>query len=162
MLKNTSQLKMISLLLLGALSSFALNAHGDEAHPNKSTLFVGIDSEPAHTVTAFKKALKQGDQVTARKLLADNVIIFEGGGIERSADEYANHHMHADMAFLKAVESTLLEHQVFTQGDIAFSIARSSTEGSYKGKEIKSIGMETITLKNTDNGWKITHIHWSN
>ena len=70
--------------------------------------------------------------------------------------------MHADMAFLKAVESTLLEHQVFTQGDIAFSIARSSTEGSYKGKEIKSIGMETITLKNTDNGWKITHIHWSN
>ena len=88
MLKNTSQLKMISLLLLGALSSFAVNAHGDEAHPNKSTLFVGIDSEPAHTVTAFKKALKQGDQVTARKLLADNVIIFEGGGIATLVKPY--------------------------------------------------------------------------
>ncbi|WP_348714898.1 nuclear transport factor 2 family protein, partial [uncultured Pseudoalteromonas sp.] len=55
-----------------------------------------------------------------------------------------------------------LEHQVYTNGDIAYSISRSKTQGKYKGKDIKSMGMESITLKNTDTGWKITHIHWSN
>ena len=43
-----------------------------------------------------------------------------------------------------------------------YSISRSKTQGKYKGKDIKSMGMESITLKNTDTGWKITHIHWSN
>ena len=56
----------------------------------------------------------------------------------------------------------VLEHQVYTNGDIAYSISRSKTQGKYKGKDIKSMGMESITLKNTDTGWKITHIHWSN
>ena len=153
---------LISALLITATSSFTVNAHGDEKHPIKNAFFVGIQSEAAKAVSSFHTALKQGDKKAARTLLADNVIIFEGGGIERSADEYANHHMLADMKFLGSVENELLEHQVFTQGDMAYSVARSKTQGNYKGKEINVTGMESMTLKKTDSGWKITHIHWSN
>ena len=94
-------------------------------------------------------------------MLADDVIIFEGGGIERSAEEYANHHMLSDMKYLAAIESKKLEHQVFISGDMAYSISRSKTSGTYKDKKVDYTGMETMTLKSTDSGWKITHIHWS-
>ncbi|MBB1371907.1 MULTISPECIES: DUF4440 domain-containing protein [Pseudoalteromonas] len=153
---------LISALLLTATSSFTVNAHGDEEHAKKSALFVNVSSAAAKVVSSFHTALKQGDKVTARQLLADDVIIFEGGGVERSADEYANHHMLADMKYLSAINSDLLEHQVFINGDMAYSVSRSKNHGNYKGKEISATGMESITLKNTDSGWKITHIHWSN
>lgn len=162
MLIKKPNLKIASVLLLSALSSFAVSAHGDETHANKNTLFIGTQSPAAQAVSTFREALRQGDKKTARDLLADNVIIFEGGGVERSAEEYANHHMLADMKFLGAVDSKLLEHQVFTSGNSAYSIAISETQGNYKGKEVNVTGMESITLKNTDTGWKITHIHWSN
>ena len=162
MLIKSSNLKILLLLIFSAVSSFAVNAHTHEEHTKKGWVFVNVDSEAAKAVSLFHASLKQGDAKGARKLLADDVVIFEGGIVERSADEYANHHMIADMKFLSAVNSELLEHQVYTNGDIAYSISRSKTQGKYKGKDIKSTGMESITLKNTDKGWKITHIHWSN
>ncbi|MFB0981492.1 MAG: nuclear transport factor 2 family protein [Alteromonadaceae bacterium] len=162
MLIKHSTFVFISTLLISTASPFSVSAHGDEKHPTKNTFFVGTQSSAAKVVSSFHTALKSGDKKAARTLLADNVIIFEGGGIERSADEYANHHMLADMKFLESVENKLLEHQVFMQGDMAYSVSRSKTQGNYKGKEINFIGMESITLKNTDSGWKITHIHWSN
>jgi ketosteroid isomerase-like protein len=152
---------LITTLLIAAAGSFPANAHGDEKHPEDNPFFVGIQSPAAKVVSAFHKALKQGDTKAAREILSDSVIIFEGGGIERSAEEYASHHMLADMKYLAAMESELLEHQVFTMGDMAYSISRSKSKGHYKGKEINSTGMESITLKNTASGWTKTHSHWS-
>jgi ketosteroid isomerase-like protein len=161
LIKNLS-LTTIFVLILTSISSFTANAHGEETHEKKNELFVGTQSEAAKTVNSFHQALRTGDKKTARALLADNVIIFEGGGVERSAEEYASHHMLSDMKYLAAIESKQIEHQVFVQGDMAFSISRSKTQGTYKDKKIDYIGMESITLKNTDSGWRITHIHWSN
>lgn len=162
MFNNSAKIIITSLLLFGALNSLAVSAHKNEEHANERVLFVGTDTPAAQAVSAFHQALNQSDQKKARSLLADNVIIFEGGGVERSADEYANHHMLADMKYLSSVNSKLLEHQVYISGDIAYSISRSETMGSYKGKAINTTGMESMALKKTRNGWKITHIHWSN
>ena len=152
----------MSALLLTVISSFNVKAHGDEKPLKKSAFFVGNESAAAKVVRSFHAALKQGDKNAARELLADDIIIFEGGGVERSADEYANHHMLSDMKYLLAVESELLEHQVFIVGDMAYSVARSKIQGNYKGKAINYSGSESMVLKNTDAGWKISHIHWSN
>lgn len=162
MFNNSAKIIITSLLLFGALNSPTVSAHKNEKHANERVLFVGTDTPAAQAVSAFHQALNQSDKKIARSLLADNVIIFEDGGIERSADEYANHHMLADMKYLSSVNSKLLEHQVYISGDIAYSISRSETMGSYKGKAINTTGMESITLKKSQNGWKITHIHWSN
>jgi ketosteroid isomerase-like protein len=124
-------------------------------------LFVGTQSKAAKAVRLFHQSLSSGDKIVVARLLAKDVIIFEGGGIERSAKEYVKRHMLSDMKYLAAVEITQIEHQVFTNGDIAYSISRSSTQGTYNHKKIDYITLETMTLKNTDSGWKITHIHWS-
>lgn len=139
--------------------SFAANAHGDK---NKDKgLFKGIDTPAAKVVLAFHQALETGNQKQARAQLADDVTIFEGGRVERSADEYAHHHMLSDMKYLAAMKSETLEHQVTVLGNTAISASRSHTTGSYKGKERDYEGMETMVLEKQNGEWKIKHIHWS-
>ena len=127
-----------------------------------ASLFVGVESKVAKVVKRFHHALSTSDKVTARGLLADEVQIFEGGSIERSADEYAQHHMLSDMKYLAAVKSQLVEHNVKVMGNSAVSMSRSKTTGTYKGKVVNYEGMETIVLEKQQGEWKIVHIHWSN
>ena len=148
------------IALIGLCFTSLSWAHGEEKHSDSSPLFVNTDSAPAKVVSAFHQALENGDKAKARALLADDVLIFEGG-VERSADQYANHHMLADMKYLAVVETTTLEHQVDISGNMALSISRSKTTGNYKDKNVDYEGLETIVLNQSDGTWKITHIHWS-
>jgi len=139
-------MKTINILLVLLMTfSFVANAHGDK---NKDKgLFKGIDTPAAKVVLAFHQALETGNKELARAQLADDVTIYEGGRVERSADEYAHHHM--------------LEHQVTILGNAAISASRSHTKGTYKGKDRDYQGMETIILEKQNEEWKIKHIHWS-
>lgn len=153
-------MKTINVLLVLIMTiSFGANVHGDK-HKVKG-LFKGLDSPAAEVVLAFYKALKTGDKQLAREQLADDVTIYEGGRVERSADEYAHHHMLSDMKYLAAVDSKALEHQVQVLGNTAISSSRSHTKGEYKGKERDYQGMETMVLEKQNGEWKIKHIHWS-
>ena len=153
-------MKTINILLVLLMTfSFAANAHGDK---NKDKgLFKGIDTPAAKVVLAFHQALETGNQKQARAQLADDVTIFEGGRVERSADEYAHHHMLSDMKYLAAMKSDTLEHQVTILGNTAISASLSQTTGTHKGVERDYQGMETMVLEKQNGEWKIKHIHWS-
>ncbi|MFC6633102.1 YybH family protein [Microbulbifer taiwanensis] len=147
-------------LLLGAAPLAA--AHGEKNHADKDpTLFSGLESGAGKTVLAFHRALREGDQQTVMDALADAVVIFEGGGVERSASEYAGHHLPADMAFLKQMNITQRELQVREQGDLAYAYGRAQVQGEFKGKALDLQSMETLVLARTGDGWKIVHVHWS-
>lgn len=145
-----------TIFFLFGLPSLAL-AHGE----TESSFTRGLNTDAARTVIAFNDALKAGDSKKARSLLDDKVLIYEGGGVERSAEEYVNHHMLADIKYLAAVDSKTLEHQVHINGDTALSTSRSKKIGTYKGKDVDYEGMETMVLRKINNTWKIIHIHWS-
>jgi ketosteroid isomerase-like protein len=155
--------KKIVMITILSVASVGVHAHGDnEKGDNPNERNVALNSPAAKVVMAFHKALSNNNPTLARSLLADDVIIFEGGGVERSADEYANHHMIADMKFLSGLTTSTLEHQVKLFGDMAISLSRSTKVGNYKDKAINSTGMETMVLRKMEGGWKIVHIHWSN
>ena len=162
MIKKNAIFGLLLVVTVTVAMFFGVSAKREDKLSNDNDLFVGTQSKAAKVVISFHNALKHGDKNAARALLADDVVIYEGGNIERSAEEYASHHLMADIKYLATVESELLEHQVFSAKNLAYSIARSQVKGNYNGKEIDNIGMESITLKNTKSGWKITHIHWSN
>ena len=159
--KLSKTLLASTVILLSASFSATSYAHGEVKHKTNEALFVGLDLDAAKTVTAFRQALRQGDQAAARATLADDVLIYEGG-VERSAEEYANHHMLADMKYLAEIKSTPLEQQVIVFGELAYSVTRTHTKGQHKDKNVDYVGFETIVLKKIDNAWKIAHIHWSN
>lgn len=132
----------------------------DPAAPDK-TAFSGLEHPAASAVLAFHQALKSGDTTAASALLAPDVMIFEGGAVERSLAEYQRHHMAADMAFMQSMQVEPVEHHVNGLEDSAVSLALSKISGDYKGKAIAYTSMETMTLQFKDGNWQITHIHWS-
>lgn len=161
MIKN--KLPMMIVCISGVFWGSVSIAQDDKHRTvDKHEMFVGADTPAGKVVTQFHRVLKKGDKTTARKLLADNVLIFEGGGVERSADEYAHHHMLSDMKYIAAMNSESLEHNVKIMGNTAVSMSRSKNTGTYKEKERNYESMETIVLEKQDGEWKIIRIHWSN
>lgn len=116
---------------------------------------------PVDTVDAFHAALAAGDAEAALAQLAAEVVIFEGGGAEMSREEYASHHLGADMQFAAAVEREVTDRREKVVGDLAYVLSRTRTTGAFRDREIDSVGVETILLQQRDGSWKITHIHWS-
>ncbi len=115
----------------------------------------------ASVVDAFHAALEHGDTDAALALLADDVLIFEGGGAERSKAEYAQHHLAADAAFSAAVPNTRSRRSARASADSAWVASEGRTTGQFNGRPIDSLSAETMVLRREADGWRIAHIHWS-
>jgi len=131
-------------------------AHGHDAASLSHTA-----KAPADAVDAFFAALKAGDFVTAESLLDPNVRIFESGGAERSAKEYASHHMKGDAAFLKTATQEVSARTGDAIGDLAWVGSEQRITGTSKDKPVDILSTETMVLRKTAEGWRIVHIHWS-
>lgn len=153
---------LLIVFLFAALFSVHAFAHGpSKTEKTAPDNFVGLETDAGRTVVAFHDALSNSNAKTVMAVLSPDVIILEGARIERSAQEYREHHLQADMRFSAAVNTTTVDHYVRVHNDTAVSISRSRTVGTYKGKQIDRQGNETLVLKLIDGHWKITHIHWS-
>jgi len=118
-------------------------------------------AEAAAAVDAFHAALENGDTGAALALLADDVLILEGGSAERSKAEYAASHLAADAEFSAAVPNVRTHRTVRAVGDSAWVASEGRTQGQFNGRPINSLSAETIVLQRDAAGWRITHIHWS-
>ncbi len=161
-------MKILPMILI-TVSLFTLMVSKDTiAHSNENKKLIiypensGAETDAGKVITEFHNALKLGHKKKARSLLDDNVIIFEGGGVETSADEYANHHMIADMKYLAKIKTEVLTHSVKVVGDMAYSMSKTKSTGQISMKYVNSEGLETMVLQKKNNKWKIVHIHWSN
>lgn len=117
--------------------------------------------EAARAVDAFHAALRRGDTAGALAQLADDVLIFEAGGAERSRSEYAAAHLAGDAAFAQAVPGTLLRRTGGVMGGLAWVASEGRTQGRYKDRDVDRITTETMLLRRDGATWKIVHVHWS-
>lgn len=135
----------------------AAESHGGATGLNTVAALTAPD-----VVDAFQSALKSGDVPAALGWLAADVLIYEGGGAERSREEYAAHHLQADMAFLKAAQVERLRRRSGDSGDTAWVTTESRIRGkSSSGREVDVRSTETALLRKTAEGWRIAHLHWS-
>ena len=111
-------------------------------------------------VNAYDDALRTGDSTAALAFLSEDAIILESGGVE-TKQQYRSHHLTSDMAFAKAVPSQSSAVSVKVRGDVAWAWSTSTTQGSFRERQINSVGAELMVLTRTPTGWKISAIHWS-
>lgn len=162
MLKNTARLAAA----LATLWATPLLAHGGAtATPATPSLAAATTSAqistPEDVVTAFHAALSRGDTDTALAQLAEDVLIFESGGVERSRAEYAAHHLMADAAFSSAVRRTLVSRTGGDDANTAWLTSVEDVTGSFRNRPINSRSIETMLLRRINGRWQIVHIHWS-
>jgi len=136
-------------------------AHEPAAAPVHSAKLPPYARSAAAAVDAFHAALHRGDTKTAAALLADDAVIFESGGVERSKAEYAAHHLPADAEFSKAMHSVVTNRTGNSNGNTAWIASEGRSTGTYKGRAIDLVSTETMVFRRSGNAWKIVHIHWS-
>ena len=113
------------------------------------------------TADSLFTALKTGDSELVQTILDPMVLIFESGGVESSLQEYASHHMGADMAFMSSMSREVISRTILEQGEIVVIATQARLFGTYHDKEIDSTSDETLVLQKKEQGWRIMHIHWS-
>lgn len=111
-------------------------------------------------VDAFHAALARGDTAKAAAQLADAVLIFEAGGVERSRAEYAAGHLVGDAAFAQAVGSQMTR-RAGGGGDLAWVASEGRAKGRFKDRDVDRVTTETMVLRREGAAWKIVHVHWS-
>lgn len=117
---------------------------------------------PEATAFAFHAALASQDEARVRRLLANDVLILESGGAERSLEQYASHHMMSDMTFLSSVSSETLSQTAETFGDTAWVATETVLRGRFNDREIAVKSQESLVMRRQDDRWIIEHVHWSN
>lgn len=133
--------------------------HSEAMTEATSSLPAGTEAAAA-VVDDFQKLLARGKTREASALLDPNVLIFEGGGAERSRAEYASHHLKSDAEFLKNANVAVLSRTGSVAGDLAWIATESQLETA-GAKPLDFRTTETMVLKRTPDGWRVTHIHWS-
>jgi len=122
----------------------------------------GFETSEAEAVADnLHAALVAGDEEGVRNCLAASVLVFESGGVESSLEEYASHHMHADMEFMQGIEREILSRDTWADGDQAVVSTRSRLSGTYKQRPVSLNSTETLVIRQTADGPRIVHIHWS-
>jgi len=163
-LTNKRATKVVAAALAAAMLSAAAHSAPQRLPLKISSAALAVEiaaATPVAIVDAFHAALARGDTRAALDFLAENVVIFESGGVERSRAEYANHHLGADAAFSAAVRRTRVSRSHGEAGDAAWVLSVEAVLGAYRGRAINSRSVETMLLRRFDSQWRISHIHWS-
>jgi hypothetical protein len=143
------------------LASAAL-AHDPKAQPAaRPTPAPAPAGSAAAAVEGFHAALAAGDRKDALGWLAPEVVIFESGGAEMSRNEYASHHLDADIEFVRAVETEVVDRQEHSTREAAWVLTRTHTAGRFRERDVDVDGVETMVLRRADVGWRVVHVHWS-
>ena len=131
-----------------------------QEHAGHTTMDGADATAVAAVVERFHAALASGDSATVLALLAPEARILESGGVETRA-EYASHHLPADIAFASAVARERGPVEVTVNGDVAWAVSTSRSQGTYRDRPVDSRGAELVVLTREDGAWRIQAVHWS-
>lgn len=149
-------LNSILVLLIAATTLSAQDMDHNKKHehtqPDKEKLVKVLND--------FRKAIISNDSEKAADLLSDNARILESGGIE-TKEEYLSHHFHSDGKFLSAMEREVRSQEVKSSENTAWISTVSHMSGTYNEKDISISSAELAVLVKTEDGWKISAVHWS-
>ncbi|MGH7543341.1 MAG: nuclear transport factor 2 family protein [Gemmatimonadota bacterium] len=111
-------------------------------------------------VDGFHSALAAGDSTRALGYLHPDLIVHESGHAETLA-EYRSGHLSSDIEFSRAASFETARDAVVRGSDLSLYLREYRMKGTFRDREIDAIGVETMVLAPTPEGWRIRHIHWS-
>jgi ketosteroid isomerase-like protein len=142
-----------NMLSVVCLTLFSATAAAAQVGANEQASVVAA-------VQSFHGAVTKGDSSLVTRLLAEDVVIFEAGGVETRA-QYVSSHLPADAEFEKAVPSKRSPIRAVVQGETAWASSTNELVGTFQGRAVDVIATELIVLSRVPDGWRIRAISWS-
>jgi len=117
---------------------------------------------PADTVDAFHQALKKKDTAAALSLLDRELVVFEFGVVDPTAEAYALQHLPLDIDAAAASTWTIENRRVGGEGDLRWVLTTYHVTGRQAdGSPLDLTALETMILRRTSGLFRIAHMHWS-
>lgn len=135
------------------------HAHGALNASSEARSLLGRDL--LAVANAFAQAIRSGDADAVEAVVAEDLWVAEGGGLERSFAKYASHHLPSDMAFAAATTTTTVDQRVITGAHMAVVISEFQLHGEFRDKSVHSRLVETLVLAHQGETWCVRHLHWS-
>lgn len=157
-LRRRGRIRVASRLLIVCLAALPNTARAMTSSNVAST--ESDSSDVIAVVAKFHAALAAADSGGALELLAPDALILESGSVETRA-EYRAHHLAADIEFTRAVRSSRTTSRVTVDGDAAWLVSTSVTQGEINGRQVNSAGAELVVLHRVRGKWQISAVHWS-
>lgn len=155
-----SRFTKAALAVLLTLATAAVGAQQPAATVADSAP-AGADLPAVYAVVdRFADALKAADFDAVRDALAEDAVIFEMGGVERSREEYLGHHAIGDASFLAGATVTVRHRTGQVAGDVAWVATESEIVPKASAASAR-MSTETMVLRRDRGAWRIAHIHWS-
>ena len=108
---------------------------------------------------AFHAALHSGDSAAVMRLIADDGLMLEAGGVETRA-QYEKDHLPADIEFEKTTSTQRKMLGLTVVGNAAWAVFTSDVTGTFENRPVDFIGTELMVLSRESAGWRIRAIHW--
>ena len=149
-------------LVLGLVTAgLALGSYQTGETPSPDLTDPRVDSVAVvGVVSRFHEALELGDTAAVKRLIAPDLRVLEGGEVENRSQYLANH-LAADIDFAKGVRSERTVVSYRREGSVAWVISTSIEVGKFNGRDINSVGAESMILSRASSGWQIRAVHWS-
>jgi len=144
------RLDTLAFVVLASLSAAPLAA---QSAPSETAAVTAV-------VQSFHGALRSGDSALASRLIADDALMLEAGGVE-TRSEYLANHLPLDIQFEKTATTVRSPIRVVVAGDTAWATSTSEMTGTFQNRPVNSIGAELMVLSRSSAGWQIRAIHWS-
>jgi ketosteroid isomerase-like protein len=117
---------------------------------------------PADAVDAFHGALAKKDTAAALSLLDRDLVVFEFGVVDPTAEAYAFRHLPFDIDVAAASTWKIENRRVGGEGDVRWVLTTYHVTGRQAdGSAIDQITLETMILRRTSGLFRIVHMHWS-
>lgn len=163
-LRVSLALALLAPLAVAAQSTPPAHAHshGAPSHGVDPAADVPVEAQAAVAVVdRLGDALAAGDLEAVEGLLAPDVLILESGGAEHSRAQYMGHHAISDSRFLRGSHRQVIRRRAAVEGALAWVGTESELHARKDGQALTLLSTETMVLRNTADGWRIVHIHWS-
>jgi uncharacterized protein (TIGR02246 family) len=123
---------------------------------------VAVETQVGNIVEAYHKAFEQRDVEGLRRLFAEDLLVFESGGVDRGREAYLTHHLGPELKELSAWTTSGMDMKIEAQESLAVATCAFIYEATLaSGKASKGKATETLVLAKEGGQWRIRHIHWS-
>lgn len=164
-MRRVLQLLAVTMIWLMVNSAFAAEDSKLNEGPSSqgAALSGGVQAkEPFNkALEAYDKAFQSRDLIALKKILADDVVMFEQGVQNLGSEDVLNNHLGPELQSFQELSAKYNEQRVRESGDMATVTRQFSIKAMKQGRPLAFRGSETQAWEYKNGRWFLTHIHYS-
>ncbi|MBL8202731.1 MAG: nuclear transport factor 2 family protein [Blastocatellia bacterium] len=118
-------------------------------------------SDVKAAVEKYNSAFRSKDVTTIRKLLADDVLLYEHSVRNIGLADVFENHLKPEIIEFEDLKAEFTDVRTTSGKEMALVTRQYKIQGKMRGKEITAAGNETMVWKKVGKEWKLAHIHYS-